>query len=379
MSGILKSWIRNKVWQLLSLMAENPVRIAQNQRVQVMRVGLVNVSNQTGLKRKQFLTYENPVFAEVSDMETFICCEFTQECVEEYQAEFGKRFTQIKGAYLTLKNMRLQIYGGQNFTVSARLVVPKIQFLGGEGEAIVGHPIFFTEHQEIRVLLKSPRVQGFLWPPLSVEQASEEANISFETETFARENNSPDELIDTSVLTDDVKKRGFWSTYSIKDEWNKREKKKKRVLHPGWRGLSEITYQDCIISDEQQKILEQDDSWYPPINTSQKVFMSDNIPNTLEIEKKTIYSPDYKENKLNSPTESTFSWEESPILNKSSSSTLGMKINEEKTFFYMEKKDFFSDNDTPPPSSSSPVIYSPLLQTSIKNNSLKINKKKDDF
>lgn len=75
--------------------------------------------------------------------------------------EFKKRFTQIKGAYLTLKNMELRIYEAENFTVSARLIVPKIQFLGGEGEAIVGHPVFFTEHQEIRMLLRSPQVQGY--------------------------------------------------------------------------------------------------------------------------------------------------------------------------------------------------------------------------
>lgn len=39
MSGILKSWIRSKVGQSLKTVAENPIRLVQSQRVQVMRVG----------------------------------------------------------------------------------------------------------------------------------------------------------------------------------------------------------------------------------------------------------------------------------------------------------------------------------------------------
>ncbi|KAG4302684.1 hypothetical protein PCK1_001039, partial [Pneumocystis canis] len=269
MSGILKDWIRGKVRQSLSTISENPISLNQSQRVQVIR----------------FLTYENPVFAEVSDMETFICCEFTRECVETYQLEFGKRFTQIKGSYLTLKNIQLQIYEASNFTVSARLIVPKIQFLGGEGEAIVGHPIFFTEHQEIGMLLRSPKVQGFLWPPLSVEKAG--ANFSDRIRNF--ENN--DDRLFNGLTNAQIsrKKRKFWSTHTIEPEQEEQENTQQRALHPGWRGFSEITYHDCIISEDQQKILKRDESWYPPINLN---FSQQEIttPNASKLQKTTVFS-----------------------------------------------------------------------------------------
>lgn len=274
--------------------------------------------------------------------------------------EFKKRFTQIKGAYLTLKNMELRIYEAENFTVSARLIVPKIQFLGGEGEAIVGHPVFFTEHQEIRMLLRSPQVQGFLWPPLSVEQASEGTNVLSKKNVWDDKDEPLNELTRISEPTDDTKKRGFWSTHRNKDESHKLTKKRQRALHPGWRGLFEITYRDCIISDEQQKILKRDDSWYPPINAfQQEAFASDKTVTPMsKSHQKTAYSPNYSGDNLDSPPESIFSWEESPILNKSSASILETKINDEKQIFHMEKKEFFSDNDTLPPSSS-PTMYSP--------------------
>ncbi|KAG5518966.1 hypothetical protein PMAC_002497 [Pneumocystis sp. 'macacae'] len=370
MSGILKKWIRGKVRQSLATMAENPVRLAQSQRVQLMK----------------FLTYEKPVFAEVSDMETFMCCEFTQECVEAYQNEFGKRFTQIKGAYLTLKNIELRIYEAESFSVSVRLVVPQIQFLGGEGEAIVGHPVFFTEHQEIRMLLRSPQhgIYRFLWPRLSVEKAGEgmmiqeiigidemiQESMSFRKQKFGT--TKMNRRIPVSI--DDTKKRGFLLAHTNEDERHKSGKKRQRALHPGWRGFSEITYKDCIISDEQLKILKRDDckhalvlrvslykklAWYPPIDMFQQdVFASDKTATPIsKTYQKMTYSPNCSNN-LNSSPESVFSWEESPVLNKSSTSIIETKSSGEKPIFYMEKKEFFSDNDTLPPSSS-PVTYNP--------------------
>ncbi|KAG5437248.1 hypothetical protein PCANB_001041 [Pneumocystis canis] len=356
MSGILKEWIRGKVRQSLSTITENPIKLNQNQRV-------------------QFLTYENPVFAEVSDMETFICCEFTKECVE---IESGKRFTQIKGSYLTLKNMQLQIYEASNFAVSVRLIVPKIQFLGGEGEAIVGHPIFFTEHQEIGMLLRSPKVQGyfysnknlillkifyrFLWPPLSVEKAG--TNISDEIRHHDNNDRLSNELTDKQISK---KKHGFWSTHTIEYRRDKQEEKKQRVLHPGWRGFSEITYHDCIISDDQQKTLKRDESWYPPIDlnlSQQETFTSQEIitSNASKFYKETVFN--------NSSPESTFSWEESPIINKSSTFITKTKSNNKSLDLSIEKKEFFSDNDTLPPSSPSTITHSPLLHASLENNLL---------
>lgn len=274
MSGILKSWIRLRLKDALSSAIENPVRLGQHQRVQIM----------------SFLTYESPVFAEVSDMETFISCEFTQDCVEAYQTEFGKRFTQIKGAYLTLKNMLLKIYETLDFSVSVRLIVQQIQFLGGEGEAIVGNPVPFTEYPEIRNLLRSSQIQGFLWPQLSVEQ--EGIDTSPEIKPWFDSDKPSDGFTETFTLSEKVKKRGFWSTYVSKDEWDKGKKKQRRFLHPGWRGFFEITYQDCIISDDQRKILEQDESWYPPIKSShhENIQTEDNnfTPKTRKINKENV-------------------------------------------------------------------------------------------
>lgn len=65
----------------------------------------------------------------------------------------------MRGAYLTLKNISVMVYEEANFRILARLIVGKIQFLGGDGEAIVGHPVFFHEYPEIRALLYSIHIK----------------------------------------------------------------------------------------------------------------------------------------------------------------------------------------------------------------------------
>ncbi|QSL66926.1 hypothetical protein MERGE_001313 [Pneumocystis wakefieldiae] len=171
--------------------------LGQHHRVQVVR----------------FVTYKSPVFAEVSDIETAILCEFTGDCVETFQ----------------------------------KLIVGKIQFLGGDGEAIVGHPVFFHEYPEIRALLYSIHIKKLVWPQSLVNEDAEQPDgtraLNESVEAFARKD----------------KKRIHFSTPLSNDQEDLSKKKRKRFLHPGWRGFFEITYQDCMISDDQKKILEQEE------------------------------------------------------------------------------------------------------------------------
>ncbi|EMR08613.1 hypothetical protein PNEG_03089 [Pneumocystis murina B123] len=341
MSGILKSWIRGKLRDSLASILENPMHLGQHHRVQVVR----------------FLTYKNPVFAEVSDMETVIFCEFTKDCVEAYQNEFGKRFTQIRGAYLTLKNMSLEVYEESNFKILAKLIVRQIQFLGGDGEAIVGHPVFFDEYPEIRTLLYSIHIKKLIWPQSLIKEQEEvdkppEIKLLNESvETFTKKN----------------KKRIFFSTPLSNNQGDLSKKKQKRFLHPGWRGFFEVTYQDCIISDDQRKILERDEAWYPPISMPHEIVIPEN---TAHNESKDDFGDILPLNgpmidKLSSPSGSPFSWEESPTLNQSSTSISEIKEMQNESSFFIDKERFFSDNDTLPPSSPSITSYSPLLQTSM--------------
>lgn len=143
--------------ECLASILKNPMGLGQHHRVQVVR----------------FVTYKSPVFAEVSDIETAILCEFTGDCVETFQNEFGRRFTQMRGAYLTLKNISVMVYEEANFRILARLIVGKIQFLGGDGEAIVGHPVFFHEYPEIRALLYSIHIKKLVWPQSLVNEGKE--------------------------------------------------------------------------------------------------------------------------------------------------------------------------------------------------------------
>ncbi|KTW31611.1 hypothetical protein T552_00249 [Pneumocystis carinii B80] len=329
MSGILKSWILGKLRGSLASISENPMHLGQHNRVQVVR----------------FITYKSPVFAEVSDMESIIFCEFTEECVEAYQNEFGKRFTQIRGAYLTLKNMLLEVYEESNFKISAKLIVRQIQFLGGDGEAIVGRPVFFNEYPEIRALLYSTHVKKLIYPQTLIKE-QEEVDQQSETK-------SSNESIET--FTKNNKKRIFFSTPPSNNQGDLSKKKRKRFLHPGWRGFFEVTYQDCIISDDQRKILERDEAWYPPINMSHEIVIA---KNTAHNESKDDHGDICPLNgrmidMLSSSPGTPFSWEESPTLNQSSTSISEIKEMQNESSFFIEKERFFSDNDTLPPSSPS--------------------------
>lgn len=113
--------------------------------------------------------------------------------------------------------------------------------------------------------------------------------------------------------------------------------------------------------------MEQDESWYPPIKSShhENIQTEDNnfTPKTRKINKENNQFLNYTVDKLSSPSESPFSWEESPMFNRSSASVSEIKVEQDNSTFLNEKKGFFSDNDTLPPSSPSTIAYSPLLYT----------------
>jgi len=137
----------------------------------------------------QFLTYENPLTAQLSDKYFYIDCEFTPTCRSWFEAEHGKDLLKIKGALIQLLEYEIRFagsdgtlsekgiaFGGQLATMVARageargsltgyakrntppipipvFVIQKFVLLACEGERTWGTPKTIMAHAKLEALL----------------------------------------------------------------------------------------------------------------------------------------------------------------------------------------------------------------------------------
>ncbi|PWW78535.1 hypothetical protein C7212DRAFT_343236 [Tuber magnatum] len=150
---------------------------------------LLQGTKKGALQLTKFLTYENPLTAQLSDKYHYIGCEFTPTCRSQFEAEQGKDLLKIKGALIRLQEYEIQFVGSdgslsekgitfgdqlgvrgaraggtrRSFTRSSEhhsrqipvpvFVVQKFLLLACEGESIWGTPKTIRANSELETLL----------------------------------------------------------------------------------------------------------------------------------------------------------------------------------------------------------------------------------